>query len=127
MSSAVVGVMPVGSSGARQQRVDERRLAVVELAQHDDGVALVVELGEPHLAHVALDERQPRRLGRRPQIDEHRADGGLLLVERREGVGHRSTDSSSATRASQSSFDVPAGSASGAASAARPVPLMLRK
>ena len=46
---------------------------MVELAQHDDREALVVELGQPRLAHVARDGRQPRRLGRRAEITCDRA------------------------------------------------------
>ena len=61
---------------------------------------------------------------------EHGADGRLLArpASRCDGVlGHHSTAISSATRASHSSFDVPAGSASAGAPAARPVPTRLRK
>ena len=130
-SSAVVGVMPVGSTGAAQQRVDERRLAVVELAQHDRREALVVQLGQARVADVARHPRQPGRFGRAGQVGEHGADRRLLLVERRERLlavgGHRSTAISCATFASHSSFDVPAGAASGAAPGARPVPIRLRK
>src|SRR4029079_2793222 len=58
------------------------------------------------------------------------ADGRLLVVQRCHRFRrrrHHSTEISWATRASHSSFDVPAGSASAAAPAARPVPTRLRK
>src|SRR6185503_4680442 len=75
----------------------------------------------------ALHERQARGGGRLAQVGQHGADRGLLVVERLPGVAHLSTAISSATLASHSSFDVPAGSASGAPPASRPVPDRLRK
>ena len=69
--------------GRAEERVDEGRFAVIELAEDDDGVTLVVELGQTDIADVAIDEGQPRPRRQLAEIDEHAADGGLLLVQRR--------------------------------------------
>jgi hypothetical protein len=57
---------PHGQDGLAQERVDEGRLAVVELAQHHDREALLLQLGQADVADVALGGGEAGRLATRP-------------------------------------------------------------
>ena len=94
-----------------QQRIDEGGLAVVELAQHHQREALVVQLGQALLADVARGRGQAGRIAHLRQLEQDRADGGL--ARGRSGGAHPSTWSSLPTSASHSSLVSPGTSALG--------------
>ncbi len=90
-----------------KQGIDEGRLAVVELAQHDQREAPLVELCDAHLANVVgrgLESGRGRHVG---QAAQHLADGSLAC-SRAVLVAHRSTAKRSATWVSHSSRESPA-------------------
>ena len=77
---AVVGVMPVGSDVVAEQRVHERRLAVVELAEHDEVEPLGLELRDPRRADVARQRDHADAIGDLGELLEPRDDLALGLL-----------------------------------------------
>jgi hypothetical protein len=77
--------------GAAEQRVDERGLAVVELAHHHQVEALALELGHVLFAHPRGDGLGAHALGDRADLAEQLDELGLAFVKQIERHGHPST------------------------------------
>src|SRR6185295_9021452 len=80
-----------GQDVGAEQRVDERRLAVVELAENDEVEPLGLDLRDPRRPDVARERQHPDRVGDLGELREPRDDLALGLLVVLEGEDHGSS------------------------------------